>query len=214
MFQLHRGRKVLGPACAAIALACLLVPSKALAQGSVDAFGGLSLNGITTFGDTSRPVDFGGRVAIDLTPGVQAIGEVGRIGNIMPTSEAILLSFTPIDLTVPAFYGEAGVRLFASPYGVVSPYVEATAGVARLGFNIGGLNPIASTATRAALSFIDRTDPIAGGGGGVMVRGGHVVLDLGYRYKRVFADSLAGLIASGGQRLQVHQVRIGVGVRF
>jgi opacity protein-like surface antigen len=50
-------------------------------------------------------------------------------------------------------------------------------------------------------------------GGGVIVQGGPVFMDLGYRYKKVMAgDSLQGLLTGGD--FTVNQVRFGVGVRF
>lgn len=191
-----------------------LTPRGASAQGSVDGFGGLSLNRIGSFGSSSAPVDFGGRVAMDLHPHVQLVGEVGRIGNLLPTTSELLLSFTPIDVRVPAFYGEAGVRVIASPRSSVSPYVEGSAGFARLDFKIDGVSTIVSTASRLALSVVDRTDPIASVGGGVLVRRGPLVVDLGYRYKQILGSSMIDALVGPGQPLQAHQVRVGVGVRF
>ena len=58
------------------------------------------------------------------------------------------------------------------------------------------------------------TDPVLGVGGGVLLQGGPVVADIGYRYKQVVGGgSLAGLLSMGGN-LAVHQVRFGIGVRF
>jgi opacity protein-like surface antigen len=68
--------------------------------------------------------------------------------------------------------------------------------------------------TRTALSLLDSTDPIAGFGGGVMFRGGPLLIDVGYRYKQIFSDSLVGAVLSAGQDLRSHQVRFGMGVRF
>jgi hypothetical protein len=58
------------------------------------------------------------------------------------------------------------------------------------------------------------TEPIIGVAGGVLVRGGPVEADVGYRYKQVAGgDSFASLLAVG-QNLRTHQVRFGIGVRF
>jgi hypothetical protein len=66
-------------------------------------------------------------------------------------------------------------------------YAEASAGIARVSLTMGGFGP-AEAVTRAALSLLDSTDPVAGFGGGLMFR--------------------------GGQDLRSHQVRFGLGVRF
>lgn len=189
-------------------------PRSLLAQGSIDGFGALSVNKLSSFEGAPLPVDWGGRVSVELVPGIDAIGEVGRIGNVLPMAVGTLLSFAPVDVGVSAFYGEGGVRLCAAPRSAVTPYVEATAGIARLDFNIGGLGGTTGAVTRAALNLLDRTEPIAGAGGGVMLRGGPVLVDLGYRYKQVFSKGLVGTLLTGGQDLRLHQVRFGLGVRF
>lgn len=66
----------------------------------------------------------------------------------------------------------------------------------------------------SALRFFDRTEPIAGIGGGVLLHGGPVLVDLGYRYKQIFAGSSLASLLSGGTDIRSHQVRVGVGVRF
>ena len=121
----------------AIALAVVLVlPRGSDAQTSLDGFGALSMNQLSSLGESGVPVDFGGRVSFELVPGVQAIGEFGRLGNVLPSVVALPLSFSPVDLKVSAFYGEGGVRLLAAPRSAVSPYVEGTAGVAHLRFGL------------------------------------------------------------------------------
>ncbi len=92
-------------------------------------------------------------------------------------------------------------------------YVEASAGIARVNLNISGFGAV-DPFTRAALNSLDSTDPIAGVGGGVMFRGGPLLIDVGYRYKQIFADRLVGTLLSAGQGLRSHQVRFGMGVRF
>jgi hypothetical protein len=200
----------------------LFAPRGLAAQTSIHGFGALPLNQLSSLApggssgqaDSSFPVDFGGRVAIDLVPGVQAIGEFGRIGNVLPATIAIPLSFSPYDVRVSAFYGEGGVRFLAAPRSAVSPYAEGTIGMAHLSFSIVGLGSTGGAIAQAALNLLDRRDPIAGAGGGVMFRGGPLVVDIGYRYKQIFANSLVGTLISAGQDLRSHQVRFGLGVRF
>ena len=50
--------------------------------------------------------------------------------------------------------------------------------------------------------------------GGVLLHGGPLQIDLGYRYKRILAGNTLSSILSAGDRLDSHQLRFGVGVRF
>ena len=192
-----------------------LVPATAGAQdrtASVVPFGGTSLN---SFATSASKIDFGVNVGKELTPNIQAIGEFGRVGDMLPSLSAGLLSaFTPYDVRVSAFYGEGGVRLLAAPNSGVNPYVEATAGIARLTPHVSGFGSSADAIGSLGLNFLRTTDPILGVGGGLLLRGGPVVADVGYRYKQVVgSDSLASFLAVG-QNLRTHQVRFGIGVRF
>jgi opacity protein-like surface antigen len=64
-----------------------------------------------------------------------------------------------------------------------------------------------------ALNFLNRTEPMLGAGGGVVVQGGPVFLDLGHRYKKILAgDSRQGLLTGGD--FGDNEVRIGAGFRF
>lgn len=194
---------------------CLLAgfaPAAAFAQGRANAVGGFGAISLSE-GATSR-TGFGGSVAFDLTPNIQAIGEVGRIGDVLPSTTARLLSFTPFDVHVSALYGEGGVRFLVSPRAAVTPYAEASAGIARLRTGLSGAGSTVDAIVGGALAFLDRTEPMAGVGGGVLLRGGPVMVDLGYRYKQIFAaDSLASVLSLGNE-IRSHQVRVGIGVRF
>ena len=202
-------------ACAvAVAVLSLAAPVRTYAQTSLDAFGALPTNQLSSFGDSGVPFDFGGRVGFEVLPGVHVMGEFGRLSNVMPDLIATGLGFTGNNLKASAFYGEGGVRLLASPRSAVSPYVEGSAGVAHLQFGVNGLGSATDAIVRAALSFVDTSDPIVGGGGGVLLHGGPLQIDLGYRYKRILAGNTLSSILSAGDRLDVHQLRFGVGVRF
>jgi opacity protein-like surface antigen len=187
------------------ALVMLAVASSAHAQGNqVQGFGGL------TFGDVTNSSTFGGSLAIPLTDNVQIIGEGGRMTDVMPTLFDDILDFTPVDVRVSAWYGEGGVRFIGSSNHVVRPYVEATAGVARLntGFDGPGDDFI-----NTALGFFGETEPLLGVGGGVLFQGGPVFLDLGYRYKKILVGDSIQTVLTGGD-FSVNQFRIGAGVRF
>src|SRR5215208_2539940 len=99
-----------------ILLALSLAPAAAGAQDRTAlavAFGGASLNSFST---SASKIDFGVNVGKELTPNIQAIGEAGRIGDLLPSLSAGLLSaFTPYDVRVSAFYGEGGIRLLGAP---------------------------------------------------------------------------------------------------
>ena len=103
-------------------LALSLGPATAGAQdrtASAVAFGGTSLNSFATSGSK---IDFGVNVGKELTPNIQAIGEFGRVGEMLPSlSAGLLSSFTPYNVGVSAFYGERGVRLLAAPNSGVNP---------------------------------------------------------------------------------------------
>lgn len=184
----------------------IALPAIARAQnGQVQGFGGL------TFGDVTESATFGGGLAIPLGDNMQIIAEGGRMSDIVPSLVGTIVDFTPLDFGVAAYYGEAGVRLIGSSHRAVRPYGEATAGFARLRTNFHGTP--ADDIVNSALGFFDRNEPLFGVGGGVIVQGGPVFLDLGYRYKKIMAgDSLQSLITGGD--LNVNQFRVGVGVRF
>lgn len=196
-----------------VALLALIftAPTVALAQsgGSVEGFGGLSLNTLQ-----SQPSSLGGTVTFNLVPGLQIVGEAGRLGNVLPPLANAVFSLARADLRASAFYGEAGVRFIVAPGSVVTPYVEATGGMARLDVQSARLGAVANAATSIALGLVGRTTPMAGAGGGVLVRGGPVVFDVGYRYKQLFANDIVQTVLGLGQPLRTHQVRAGIGVRF
>jgi opacity protein-like surface antigen len=191
------------------------VPAAARAQDgntSVQGFGGLTFGTSSVLGGTSTASTFGGSIAAGLTPNIQIVGEVGRLSDIKPPL-LDLLDFTPFDLRVSAWYGEAGVRFIASPHSAVRPYAEATAGMARLSTGLSGFGGRTDAVLDAGLSFLNRTEPLLGVGGGVVLQGGPVALDVGYRYKKIMATGVASALNARND-YQVNQVRIGLGFRF
>src|SRR5687767_13500088 len=192
----------------------VMLPALAPAQTSLGGFGALPVDHIASLGDSSFPVDFGGRVSFEVVRGVEVLGEFGRMGNVLPGFVRLPLSFSPVDLKVSAFYGEGGVRLLAGSRSAVSPYVEGTAGVAHLRFGARGLGSTTDAIVRAALGLVDTREPMFGAGGGILMRAGPLQVDLGYRYKKIAANSVLSNIIGVGQDLQLHQVRFGVGARF
>lgn len=196
---------------AAFLLAIAFTTTAAWAQephASVQGFGGLGVGGVNTVHPT-----FGGAIVGDLTPNISLIGEVGRLGDVLPSRTQTLIGLTPVDLSVSAFYGSGGVRLSSRPSSV-RPYVEASAGIARLTPQVSGLpSGLSGVLTNAGLAMLNRTSPIASLGGGVMLQGGPLFADIGYRHVRVLSDSWMNALALGNS-LNTNEVRVGVGVRF
>ena len=100
------------------ALSCSASVAAAQDHGSVSFVTGFSVTNGSSVADTlaslapgvNDRINLGGRVAVNLAPGFQAVGEVGRIGNVLPPLTSALLSFSPVGLRASAFYGEGGVR--------------------------------------------------------------------------------------------------------
>jgi hypothetical protein len=183
-----------------------------IANTSVQGFGGLTFGSSSALGRTKTAPTLGGVVAAGLTPNMQIIGEVGRLSDIKPPL-LDLLDFTSANLRVSAWYGEGGLRFIASPRSAVRPYVEATAGLARLRTGLTGLGGRTDAAIAIGLSFLNRTEPLLGVGGGVLLEGGPFALDVGYRYKKIMATGVASAL-NAGNAYQVNEARVGFGFRF
>ena len=197
-----------------LAVLVCAMPAAAFAQGtdrSIQGFGGVTF-GTSSLAGTSAASTFGGRFTAGLTPNIEVIGEAGRMSDIKPPL-LDLLDFTPVDLHVRAWYGEGGVRFIASPRSSVRPYAEATAGFARLTTDLGGFGGRTDAIVDTGLAFLNRTEPLLGAGGGVIVQGGPISLDVGYRYKKIMAGGVASAL-NAGNAYEVNQVRVGLGFRF
>ena len=191
----------------AFAVAVVAMPALARAQNAqVQGFGGVTMRGI------SASETFGGNIAVPLGGHVQIVAEGGRMGDIMSPTLASLLDFAPVDVRLSAYYGQAGVRLLGSSEHIVRPYVEASAGFARLRTGVSGFGTT-DPFVNAGLEFLDATRPMLGTGAGLLIQGGPVVVDLGYRYNKISAGNAIQSALTGGD-LGVHQVRFGLGVRF
>jgi hypothetical protein len=199
-------RRLLRPTT--MAFAVLAAPGLAFAQNlQVQGFGGVTVRGLGT-----APT-IGGNIAVPLGSHVQVIAEGGRMDDIMSPTLATLLDFAPVDLRLRAYYGEGGVRILGSSDNVVRPYAEATAGFARLRTDFSGAGLQPDAISNAALQFLDTTRPMFGVGTGVMIQGGPVVVDLGYRFNKISAGNAVQSALTGGD-FGVHQFRFGLGFRF
>ncbi len=195
----------------AVALAtALCVTSSASAQephAAVQAFGGLGVGSFTT-----ANTNFGGAVTGDLTPNIQLVGEVGRLGNVLPSMAQTLIGVSPVEFNVSAWYGQGGVR-FTGGSSSLRPYAEASAGIARLQPHLSGIGGLPAAIANAGLAFLNTTSPMASLGGGVMFQGGAFVADIGYRHRRVFSETWVDALALGDS-LSSNEIRVGFGVRF
>ncbi len=194
---------------AAISAALLSASPAAYAQtsGSVTGFGGFTVS-------TSMQPLFGGNVAFGLTPNIQVVGEVGHINDVLPSIVDRLVALTPEGLRVSALYGDAGVRFLTDSRARVAGYLDASAGFAHLSTRVSGSATV-DPYVNAALGFFDRTSPMLGVGGGVLLGMGPAVVDLGYRYKRILnTNPVDQVLMLGSNVISVNQVRVGVGVRF
>ena len=162
-------------------------------------------------------LNFGGRVAFTIAPGFEAVGEVGRIGNVLPPLVSSILAFSPVDLRASPRMEcrrKRHARLSRRPLGV-NPHAEATGGGARLNCErASGLSATANDLLALGLAVTNRTSPMAGLGGGVVFHSGRLTMDAGYRYKKIFDRSFVTGLFGGGQSMTNHQVVFGAGVRF
>jgi opacity protein-like surface antigen len=195
--------------------AVCIVPATARAQGSnrsLQGFGGVTFGTSSVLGGASMASTFGGTLVAGIAPNIQIIGEVGRMSDIKPPLFD-LLDFTPVDLRVSAWYGEGGIRFIASPRSAIRPYGEASAGFARLSTGLSGFSGRTDAIIDTGLSFLNRTEPMLGAGAGIVLQGGPLSVDIGYRYKKIMASGAASVL-NGGSDYRVNDVRVGVGISF
>jgi hypothetical protein len=187
-------------------------PSQAQNRAALEGFGGVSIAGVES-ADSITP-NLGGTINVALIPNIHLVGEVGRLGNVLSPLADSVFSLTGAGIKASALYGEGGVRLVAAPRAHVSPYVEATAGVARFTVKATGLGYIGNTVIPAAVGLLPHTGKVAGAGGGLVMHAGALQVDVGYRYKELYPPDLLGIALGFGQSLHSQQVRVGLGVRF
>lgn len=196
-----------------VALGLVLCPSTASAQdesGFVQGFGGF------TFGDPETDLAFGGKAGVNLSPNIQLVGEVGYIRDILPPAGSLVNIVLPIGLSASALTAEGGVRVVSPRGSTLRGYGEALVGAARISTSVdlgsGGRLGIVEGIANEVLDVFDHTEPTLSFGGGLLVQGGSVFVDVGYRYTRIFGEPLG--LAFGSNGLNVSQVRVGVGMSF
>ena len=198
-------------AAAGLALALSMLPATASAQaerGFVQGFGGF------TFGDPSLQPTFGGKVATNLTPNIQLVGDIGYMHDVLPSELDLVLALVPVDIRSSAFVAEGGVRVIARRGSPVRGCGEVLAGAARLStaVDLGFGGGLVAGLVDNVLNAFDRTEPVVTFGTGVVFQGDALFVDVGYRYTRIFADPFGLVLGDTG--LDVSQLRVGVGLSF
>jgi opacity protein-like surface antigen len=202
------------------------------ARGYVTGLGGFATAVGNTTGDVS--VEAGGRIA----PHVMVFGNLGRFRNLqadlqptLDTATAALSANQGLSVigggSLPATYGLGGLRAEIPTKSRVLPYVLGGVGFARLSpqaqFTFSsGIMPDGSTpdvgadVTTAIVSAGGFTAPPASNafmftaGGGVQVSvARHWVVDTGYRYARIAADTTLSTLP-----LTTNGMSFGFGYRF
>ncbi len=201
-------RNALSPVLAIALLFAAASATEAQTTGSAVGFGGFSVDRI------AEPMpSLGGTLTVALAEHIHLIGEVGRLGNVVPSVASSLLEVPGV--RVSALYGEAGVRALAGgSNSVIRPYVEGTFGMSRLDVSSTRLNSFGNALIVAGTSFLDRNSPTVGVGGGVLAQAGPMVFDVGYRYKELLDSNTLSTVLGLGQGLRTHDVRVGIGFRF
>ena len=177
----------------------LVMASPALAQsaGFVRGFGGVSF-----FTEPGALV--GATVGIRITDALAAIGDVGRMTNILPRSiqrDVDLIAQeigdffgapVTIDLEAPALYTFGGLRFSHALSSGLRVFAEGGAGIARGTSDITarvGSTDVSPQVTDLLQLKESATEPLLALGGGLwMALSDHLSADVGYRYFRIFTD--------------------------
>jgi opacity protein-like surface antigen len=190
-------------------------PAPAPSKGYVEGVAQSSFGTVTS-------QSYGGEFGVTIIPGLQAFVDVGRVQNAAPSglgvsasaiADAIQTQFTAKE---PITFGVGGVRFLVGSAGAAQPYLLVGGGVARVKkdviFTVGGTNvtatlqqPPYNTVLGSDLSGSTNSAMLALGGGVAWSVWQHLVIDLQYRYGRVFASD---------QGINVNRAGAGIGVRF
>jgi opacity protein-like surface antigen len=207
---------------------CAAAASPALAQSSVaaDPLGRGYVEGIaqSAFGNVTSQA-YGGELGITVGA-VQVFVEGGQVRNVATATigaaaqsvASALTQLQPAAVTYsvkqPVAFGTVGVKYpFVMPSSNVTPYVLAGVGGARVTndvrFQLGGVAADATIGQYVTLGSDlsgHFTKPLLTFGAGVMWPvWERLVIDLQYRYGRVFADD---------EGININRAGVGVGVRF
>jgi opacity protein-like surface antigen len=209
----------------AAALMSLTVAATAAAQPSASAAstpskGYAEVVAQSAFGNVTSQ-SFGGEIGVTVYPDVQVFVDAGYVRDAAPASlganaqkiaagVAAIAGPTDFHVKEPVAFGVAGLK-YVVPTGNsrIEPYVLGGAGLAQVKKDVTfstASGDISQFATIGSDLSGDETKAMISVGGGVGVPvSSRVVIDLQYRYGRVFTSD-------GG--LNINRAGIGVGVRF
>ena len=213
--------------CVAFAVGMLALASVASAQTSAsasDADHGY-VEGViqSAFGNVTSQ-SFGAEIGFTVMRNVQVFVEAGQVRDVATASIGAAaqiiaggLSQTQANVGFrvkePVTFGVAGLKFVVPTAGALRPYVLAGGGVASVkqdvAFTVGGTDVTSNLPQLGVTLGSDLsgtfTTPLVVVGAGAMWPWQRLVVDLQYRYGRIFADD-------GG--INVSRAGIGIGVRF
>jgi hypothetical protein len=213
--------------CVALTVGMLALASVASAQASAsasDADHGYVEGAIqSAFGNVTSQ-SFGAEVGFTVRSNIQVFVEAGRIRDaatpsIGAAAQIIAAGLSQTQANVgfqvkePVTFGVAGLKFVVPTSGPLRPYVLAGGGVASVtqdvAFTVGGTDVTSNLPQLGVTLGSDLsgsfTKPMVVVGAGAMWPWQRLVVDLQYRYGRIFADD-------GG--INVSRAGIGIGVRF
>jgi len=175
----------------------------------------------SAFGNVTSQ-SYGAEVGFNANSNLQVFGEFGRVANAATSDLGVsaqkivtaLGSGFTVTSKEPITFGLVGVRYLMASSSPLKPYVLAGGGIAKVKndvvFSNGGTDVTANLAQFGVVLGTDlsgsETKPMLSlGAGAVWLVGGHFMVDLQYRFGRVFASD-AGIT--------VHRAGVGIGVRF
>lgn len=191
------------------AVAVLAAPQRAAAQESEAAWfvGGLAG---ATFG-TEGSAAIAARGGVRVAPNLFVIGEVGRIGDVMPRSlqedldeiigdvENELGGAVDLEFSIPATYGFGGIR-FVQPRDRFRLFVEGGVGLGHVSLSLDKAEFLGVDVTDELETFLESGDVsetkllLAAGGGVNLPVGSRLTVDVGYRFMRIAAgDTSVGV---------------------
>jgi opacity protein-like surface antigen len=177
----------------------------------------------SAFGNVTSQ-SYGAEFGFTVRPNLQVFGEVGKVGNVATSSIgaaaqsiAGFLSQTQANVAYqvkqPVTFGVAGLKFIVPTDGTLRPYVLAGGGVANVtqdvSFTVGGTDVTNSLPSFGVTLGTDLsgsfTKPMLVLGAGAMWPWQRLVVDLQYRFGRIFAED---------EGINVNRAGIGIGVRF
>src|SRR5258708_30986644 len=213
--------------CVALAVGMLALAGVASAQtpaSASDADHGY-VEGViqSAFGNVTSQ-SFGAEIGFTLMPNIQVFGEVGKVRDAATSSIgaaaqiiAGALSQTQPNVAFrvkePVTFGVAGLKFVVPTSGALRPYVLAGGGVASVtqdvAFTVGRTDVTSSLGSLGVTLGSDLsgsfTKPMVVLGAGAMWPWQRLVVDLQYRFGRIFAED---------EGINVSRAGIGIGVRF